>query len=85
MPPEKSPLLPPKTEAKTSFNVTFISVSQNENGVILKKPDEEEDDEEEEVEETEEEASKEDKGVTTTTAQPATTLPADDNLSYICE
>lgn len=82
VPPEKSPLLPPKTGAKTSFNVTFISVSQNENGVILKKPDEEEDDEEV-VEETEEEASKEDKGVTTTTAQPATTLPADDNLSYI--
>lgn len=83
VPPEKNPLLPPKTGAKPSFNVTFISVSQNENGVILKKPDEEEDDEEEEVEETEEEASKEDKGVIPTTGQPATTLPADDNLSYI--
>lgn len=81
VPPETRPLLPPKTGAKLSFNVTLISVTQNENGVILKKPDEEEEDEE--VEETEEEQSKEDNGVPTTTAQPATTLPADDNLSYI--
>ncbi|XP_075695091.1 C-type lectin domain family 11 member A [Rhinoderma darwinii] len=82
VPPEKPPLLPPKTEAKLSFNVTLISVSQNKNGMTLQKPDEE-DQEEEEVEETDEEVSKEDKKVPRTTAQPATTLPADDNLSYI--
>ncbi|XP_069804371.1 C-type lectin domain family 11 member A [Dendropsophus ebraccatus] len=84
IPPEKRPLLPNKTGAKFSFNVTLISSSKNENGVILQKPDEEDEDhQEEDVEEIDEEASKEDKKVPTTTAQPATTLPADDNLSYV--
>ncbi|KAM3921091.1 C-type lectin domain family 11 member A [Leptodactylus fuscus] len=85
VPPEKRPLLPPKTGAKLSFNVTLISLPKNENGVALEKidEDEEEDQEEEEVKETDEEESKEDKAVTSTTAQPTTTLPADDNLSYI--
>ncbi|KAM4016955.1 C-type lectin domain family 11 member A isoform 2-T2 [Anomaloglossus baeobatrachus] len=84
VPPAKHPLMPPKTESKFSFNVTLISVSQKENGVILPKPDEkDEDQEEEEVEEADEETSKEDEMVQPTTVQPATTLPADDNLNYI--
>ncbi|KAG9482103.1 C-type lectin domain family 11 member A [Eleutherodactylus coqui] len=86
VPPEKRPLPPPKPGNKLSFNVTLISVSRNGNGVILQKPDEEDEDEdqqEEEVEEIDEETSKEDKKVQITTVQPATTLPADDNLNYI--
>ncbi|XP_044134057.1 C-type lectin domain family 11 member A [Bufo gargarizans] len=82
VPPEKHVLLPPKMGSKISFNVTLISGSQNGNGVIFQKPDEE-DQQEEEAEETDEEASKEDKVLPTITAQPATTLPTDDNLSYI--
>ncbi|KAG8567676.1 hypothetical protein GDO81_013743 [Engystomops pustulosus] len=82
VPPEKRPLLPPKMTAKLSFNATLIS--QNENGVIIEKLEEKEEDwHEDEDEETDVETSMEDKIVLATTAQPATTLPADDNLSYI--
>ncbi|XP_063798655.1 C-type lectin domain family 11 member A [Pseudophryne corroboree] len=87
VPPEQRPLLPPKTAARLSFNVTLISVSQNENKKVLdlqKEAKEGEDLQEEEVEESDEDVSKE---ITTlaapTTTPPATTLPADDNLSYI--
>ncbi|XP_068097508.1 C-type lectin domain family 11 member A [Hyperolius riggenbachi] len=138
LPPEDPPVLPPKTEAKLSFNITLISVPKKEEkkeeklqvedkekevqvqqtemgedqGEMQKKAGEEEEDEtqEKEVEEEEElkkeveeeeeeekvqkkkvedvqEEDKMDVGDTVTgaatTAQVPTTVPADDNLSYI--
>ncbi|XP_075047311.1 C-type lectin domain family 11 member A [Mixophyes fleayi] len=91
VPPEKRPLLPPKTGARLSFNITLISVQQNQNKKVVDlekeevEEEEEEDLQEEEVEEKDEEVSKKNKtlGYQPTSPPPATTLPTDDNLSYI--